>query len=137
MTKWKKNTVWLTGGTGLLVGSYFFWSWVGSFFSSMCGAQPYKSIISPNNEHVAVIFQYDCGATTGFSTQVSILESGETLGNESGNVYISKGHPDTVAPIVTWVNSEQLNIQNVAQTQIYKQDEYWGWPWNEISITYN
>jgi hypothetical protein len=29
-----------------------------------------------------VVFQRDCGATTGFSTQVSIIEIGEELPNQ-------------------------------------------------------
>lgn len=35
--------------------------------------------MSPDGRHRAVLFQRDCGATTGFSTQIAVLAAGETL----------------------------------------------------------
>jgi hypothetical protein len=39
----------------------------------------------------AVVFQRNCGATTGFTTQMSILRAGESLPNESGNAIVLDG----------------------------------------------
>lgn len=33
---------------------------------------------SPDGQREAVMFQRDCGATTGYSTQISVLDHGET-----------------------------------------------------------
>jgi len=33
----------------------------------MCGNEIYSVVVSPNKKHKAVLFQRDCGATTGFS----------------------------------------------------------------------
>jgi len=40
-----------------------------------------------------VLFQRDCGATTGFNTQISMINIGEELPNESGNIFTADtGH---------------------------------------------
>jgi hypothetical protein len=135
MAKWKKIALGITATIGVLAGILVlggYW-----FFSGMCGADQYISLISPNGKYKAVIFQFDCGATTGFSTQVSILKINENLSNNPGNVYTSKGHPEYVAPVLTWVSDEHLNIKNIAKTQTYKQKESWGWLLNKIKVTYN
>jgi hypothetical protein len=44
-------------------------------FSGACGNQLYQEVLSPDNKYKAVVFQRDCGATTGFSTRVSILRA--------------------------------------------------------------
>ena len=42
---------------------------------NLCGNEIIEEIKSPDNKYKLVIFQRDCGATTGFSTQISILKS--------------------------------------------------------------
>jgi hypothetical protein len=51
-----------------------------------CSNQIIKQIPSPNGKMKAVVFQRDCGATTGFNTQVSVLLSNQQLPDEGGNV---------------------------------------------------
>ena len=135
MGKWKKIILGVVTTLGILLAAIVIG--VNYLFSDMCGAQAFKTISSPNGDYKAVIFEYDCGATTGFSTQVSILDYDEALGNKSGNIYTSDGDPDSVAPIVTWTDNTHLNIQNNAHTHIYKHENSWGWPWKKIEITYN
>jgi len=47
--------------------------------SDMCGDTIIARLASPDGKHDAVMFQRDCGATTGFSTQISILNAGDQL----------------------------------------------------------
>jgi hypothetical protein len=54
----------------------------------MCGNNISKEINSPDKKLKAVIFIRDCGATTGFSSQLSIIDFSDKLENESGNVLI-------------------------------------------------
>ena len=42
-----------------------------------------------DTEYKIVVFERDCGATTGFSTQASILKINEDLPNEPGNIFTS------------------------------------------------
>jgi hypothetical protein len=52
-------------------------------------------LTSPDNELLAVVFERSCGTSTGFSTQVSVLENNSSLEYEPGNVAIIVGHPKT------------------------------------------
>jgi hypothetical protein len=54
-----------------------------------CGNEILKEVRSPSGKTKAVVFQRDCGATTGFSTQVSVLRSDQQLPNEGGNVFVA------------------------------------------------
>ena len=61
-----------------------------------CGNDVLSDVPSPNGSHHAVVFERDCGATTGFTTQVSIVGRGEVVrerssfwtATEKGNVLI-------------------------------------------------
>lgn len=44
---------------------------------------------SPDGRIKAVVFERDCGATTDFSTQISILRTGVRLPNDGGNAFIA------------------------------------------------
>ena len=54
-----------------------------------CGNDEVVRVPSPDAKFEAVVFQRDCGATTGFSTQVSVVTKGASLPNEAGNVFIA------------------------------------------------
>ena len=61
-----------------------------------CGNDVVARIPSPSGSQQVIVFERDCGATTGFSTQVSVLPRGEGLreqpsmwtATEAGNVLI-------------------------------------------------
>ena len=61
--------------------------WV--YLPPMCGNGLVRSVPSPDGAKKIVVFERDCGATTGFSTHASVLPVGETLPNDSGNTFIS------------------------------------------------
>jgi hypothetical protein len=135
MTTWNKIVI----GVGAIVGILVIFSVGGIIYllSGMCGSYPYKTIASPSGKYKAVIYQFDCGATTGFSTQISILKANEQLAAEAGNIFSSDGHPEKVAPEVIWVNDNNLNIHISAAVPVHNRDEAWGWPWERIKVTYN
>jgi hypothetical protein len=57
---------------------------------SMCGNHLISQTVSPDSRYRAVVFVRDCGATTGFSTQVSILKEGrEFQDDDLGNVLVT------------------------------------------------
>jgi len=94
--------------------------------SDMCGNDIYSELLSPNKKYKAVVFQRDCGATTGFSTQISIIKSAETLDNDGGNVFIIKGHPKKVSPILFWNSNSELNIKKEINGSEFKAEERFG-----------
>ena len=57
-------------------------------WGEMCGNQIIEEIQSPNKDFKAIIFTRDCGATTGYSTQLTIIETSGQIENESGNTFI-------------------------------------------------
>jgi hypothetical protein len=44
-----------------------------------CGNEVISEVSSPNGEYRAIVFERDCGATTDFSTQVSVLRKSESF----------------------------------------------------------
>ena len=74
-------------------------------FNNACGNEILAESSSPDGSKKFVVFQRSCGATTGFSTQASLVAADATLGNESGNVFVA----DTdhgLAPSGTWGGPE-------------------------------
>ena len=64
------------------------------------------------------MFERDCGATTGFSTQVSILNPGEALPPEGGNVFVGD-HDEGV--LVRWKSTDHLVVVVPYGTRIFVQ----------------
>ncbi len=62
--------------------------------SDLCGNEIMNETLSPDGHFKALVFQRDCGATTGFTTQISLLPSNVSLPNEAGNIFIVDGHPN-------------------------------------------
>jgi hypothetical protein len=54
-----------------------------------CENEVLAEVVAPDASARAVVFQRSCGATTGFSTQVSILPAGAELSSEPGNAFVS------------------------------------------------
>jgi hypothetical protein len=52
----------------------------------MCGNETLAEFLSLDGAQKMVLFERSCGATTGFSTHVSLLRADAKLPNESGNL---------------------------------------------------
>jgi hypothetical protein len=133
MKLWKKISI----GIGIaLIVSFIAIVVAGWYlFKGMCGNRIYKQYVAPDGKLKAVVFQRDCGATTGFSTQVSILEANENLNNEVGNIYIIDGQPETVAPMISWVGNNKLIIYRLINGSEYKAEKKWGF-FKSVDIIY-
>lgn len=81
-----------------------------SLFGDLCGNEVFQEVLSPDGTYKAVVFQRDCGATTGFSTQVSILKASSQLANRAGNVFAIDGHPDWTQIRVRWDGNRAMNL---------------------------
>ena len=122
MKPWIKRTiVGAVLGTSIVIigGSILF---IRSF-SDICGNEIAVELISPDKNYKAVIFQRDCGATTGFSTQVSVLGANEELENKSGNIFIADGHPESNRFEATWINSQVLLLSNTRNARTFKREK--------------
>ena len=74
-------------------------------FEDMCGNDIKQEIPSPNGENVAYLFVRSCGATTGFSPQLSVLDKDADFQNDPGNTFRS----DKVFS-VEWIDEKKLKV---------------------------
>lgn len=95
-----------------------------------CGNEVIARSDAPGGAHSAVMFERNCGATTGFSTQISIVSSGEQPSG-AGNAFVAD---DDHGAAVTgdwggpwaemkWVAPDQLHVRYAAKSRIFEQDE--------------
>jgi hypothetical protein len=90
----------------------------------ICSNDPINAGISPDGECIAIAFIRNCGATTPFYTQVSILDMPGRLPSEAGNIFSAEGkHPLSVQ----WNGNAQLTIRGIGHgKQSQKLSEYKG-----------
>ena len=106
-----------------------------------CANEIHRIHHSPSKQLKAVVFQRDCGATTGFTTQISIISANSDLPNQAGNVFVSDtdhgkspSGPGGGPPVeVEWKGESSLNItyDNRARVFLRKDSQ------NGITITYS
>ena len=84
MALWKKILFGLGALLLLFVGAIALFI---SRLPDLCANTVIAEYPSPSGKLKAVVFDRDCGATTDFSTQVSILPSPSGLENEGGNLF--------------------------------------------------
>lgn len=100
------------------------------YLPPMCANDLIKAIPSPDGKKKVVVFQRDCGATTGFSTQAALLSSSEALSNKSGNVFASDtnhgaapsgqgGGPELQ---VAWRNANTVAISYHPAVRVFKAE---------------
>jgi hypothetical protein len=84
-----------------------------------CGNEVVSSTSSPSHAVSAVVFNRNCGATTGFNTQVSIVRAG-TAPSGAGNTLILDG---TVPLKFLWVSESKLRITGLGSAKVFKQEQ--------------
>jgi hypothetical protein len=87
-------------------------------FEDLCGNDIKQKIPSPNGENVAYIFERSCGATTGFSPQLSILNKDDKFQNESGNTFRSDKNFS-----IEWLNEKNLKVIYDKSSETYEMDK--------------
>jgi hypothetical protein len=84
----------------------------------MCANEVSQTLISPSGRYVAYVFSRNCGATTGFNTQVSVLPTTHKPPQESGNTFISGRQ---VPLVLQWQGDESLKITGASSVSPTKQ----------------
>jgi Family of unknown function (DUF5412) len=127
----KKTLNTILGCFGFLI--LFVGIFVGMLFmvfspDEMCGNHLVQQSLSPNKNLKVIIFSVDCGATTGFSTQISVVNSDYILEkNEKGNVFIadddhgkSKTNGEIIDLNVKWVDNDNIIIEYDKNARVFK-----------------
>ena len=88
---------------------------------SMCGNEIVQTSLSPSGNLTAVVFSRNCGTTTSFNTQVSVLTSAQLPTKDSGNLLVVD---DQIDLQLSWVSESQLSIRGVGSSQVFKQEAH-------------
>ena len=97
--------------------------------SDLCGNKVVSRVDAPDGRHTAVMFQRDCGATTGFSTQISVLDVGEKVAG-GGNAFSADGDHGAASTgdwggpwaEMKWIDSNHLLVRFADKSRIFRQD---------------
>lgn len=95
--------------------------------SNACRNEVVSIATAPGGKHQVAMFSRDCGATTGYSTQVSVLDTGDAP-TGAGNALVADG--GTVATAwggpwveVAWLGPQRLLIRYDSRARIFQKPE--------------
>lgn len=96
--------------------------------SDPCANTVVSKADSPDGLHSAILFQRDCDATTGFSTQISVVAKGETP-TGSGNTFRADddhgaarvGEWEGSWASMTWLANDRLLVRYARKSRIFEQ----------------
>jgi hypothetical protein len=98
--------------------------------SDMCENEVVTRMTSPEGRLDAVIFQRDCGTTTGFSTQISVIGAGEQLlgiGNtfraDDDHGSASDGSWGGPWAEIKWLSPNRLLVRYAAKSRVFEQHD--------------
>ncbi|HRE18850.1 MAG TPA: hypothetical protein PLW86_17575 [Rhodocyclaceae bacterium] len=132
MATWKKVLLWVTGIVVVTIGGSMVA--LDHLFSGMCATTVFDEIPSPSKKLKAVVFQVDCGANTGFNTQVAVVKASfdtADVGALPKAVFVAdKNHGRAPAGItqgpeirLAWKSDEMLYLQHHQFARIFRSEE--------------
>jgi hypothetical protein len=86
------------------------------FWPSLCGNTVISEHRSADGTWKVVVFERDCGATTHFSTQASLLRAHASLPDDSGNLIIVDDAPLQV----TWTGPRSVVVRSLPGAHVFK-----------------
>lgn len=92
------------------------------FLRVACTDDIYDTISSPDGKMSAVIFSRNCGATTGFNYQISILPFGVNP-KGGGNIFVAdKINAYSIKYKLEWKGNKMINIRVTSDARIFKKE---------------
>jgi hypothetical protein len=85
---------------------------------SECSNEPISEVTSPDGTKKIVLFSRNCGTTTGFNTQGTILDRGDALPNESGSAFII----DSGSAKVSWAGDSKIVVTLEEAARAFKKE---------------
>lgn len=100
------------------------------FLDGLCENEILAETSSPDASLKLVVFGRDCGATTGFTTQATLLAGDATLPNSSGNVFVADGNGGAPAGLgggpelrAHWEGRTSLVLEHHAAARVFKKEQ--------------
>jgi hypothetical protein len=84
-----------------------------------------KEVASPDGRKKAVVFERSCGATTGFSLNVSVQGNRKPISQSAGNVFIADSDHGAVKQMdrtVRWASSDRLVVVYPSGARLFKRE---------------
>jgi hypothetical protein len=96
----------------------------------VCGNRVLAEYPSPAGTMKLTVFVRDCGATTGFSTHISLIRSQHPLPAEGGNVFVADTEHGAAPPApgggprvdVQWLSDERAVIRHHPAARVFKAE---------------
>jgi hypothetical protein len=95
----------------------------------MCGVSVVRRVASPDGRLEAVLFERNCGATTDFATNLSVVSAGSKIKNDVGNLLtadsddghalLDSGHVIHVS--IEWIRSDSLVVRYDRRARVFRQ----------------
>lgn len=85
---------------------------------STCENEVASEIASPTGKLKAVVFERGCGATTGFNTQLSVIDAADDVPDAAGNAIVLDGR---VPLQIKWLSDDEILISGWNKKPIFKQ----------------
>ena len=111
--------------------------------SSLCRDTVVSKHSSPDGRFVVVVFYRDCGATTPFTTEISVMRSGEDVsGGSAGNIFSMTDPPGAhetlsrngvIEARLDWRSPQLLAISTPRRAVVGKRVQSFG----DIKIEYS
>jgi hypothetical protein len=98
--------------------------------SDPCDNSTISTVSAPVGDLKASLFQRDCGATTGFSSQVSVLDANDAP-TEGGNAFVADTDNGVAKAAswggpwveLEWLGPQRLIIRYDAKARVFKQNK--------------
>ena len=100
-----------------------------------CENRVLSEVPAPTGNSSAIVFERSCGATTDFSTHVSVVKEFGQLRKSTGNVFVADNGHGAVKDMnvtVRWVAPDQVVIRYPAQARVFKKEAQA----NGVSVAY-
>lgn len=135
MRSWGKPLL-LIGALSVVAAAGLYAFYAGTL-GGLCGSTVVQTFPSPDQQHDAVLYELNCGATTSFSTQVSLVRHGEVIKDEAGNMFTADDN-DHQAPLgpgnvvrvdLRWLAPDSLELTYDPRAQIFQRADRIGRVW--------
>ncbi|HEO99589.1 MAG TPA: hypothetical protein ENO02_09860 [Epsilonproteobacteria bacterium] len=109
-----------------LAAALVFYYFADGLAEGLCSNKIYREYPSPDRSLKAVVFQRECGPSSGATTQISVIDAAKTLENRAGNILVLKGEPENVAPAVEWKSKQEMIIYHAIDGNEFKAETRYG-----------
>ncbi len=110
-------------------GIFFLLALVSLYGCNLCENEISLTKVSPSGKFQAVSFFRNCGATSGFNTQISIIPTESNLPNDGDNIFIID---NDIQLSINWISNNTILISGNLDHRIYKQEQNF----SDVHISY-